>query len=225
MVTKVSKELLNTGTSSGMVPLWETLLMNGSSTKASNYELQSTDRGLLIDFTSGTWVLSTALGVLSVGFAFAVRNSGMGVITINPYSGELIDGEISIDLAPGDSCIVVADATASGRKTVGRTVVTVPEVPFASRTWTDVITTPGRTAGSIYQNNSGYPLLVSVAVYHASGGNSYAYVDDVTPPTMAVATSGIGAVAAVFTLFFLVPPGHYYKVTPASSISTWHELV
>ena len=109
-----------TGTTTGNVPLWESLLLNGSLSKAAAYEVAATDRGKLIDATTGTWSLTIAAGVLSAGFAFAVRNSGTGVITIDPNASELIDGAGTIALAAGESCLVVANAGATEWKTVGR---------------------------------------------------------------------------------------------------------
>ena len=114
------------GTTTGTVPLWESLLLNGSLSKAATYEVAATDRGKLIDATTGTWSLTIAAGVLSAGLAFAVRNSGTGVITIDPNAAELIDGASTIALAAGESCLVVANAGATEWKTVGRTV-SLPE--------------------------------------------------------------------------------------------------
>ena len=118
-----------TGTTAGTVPLWESLLLNGALSKAAAYEVAATDRGKLIDATTGTWSLTIAAGVLSAGFVFAVRNSGTGVITINPYLSEQIDGASTIDLAAGESCLVVANDGATEWKTVGRTV------SYACRAW------------------------------------------------------------------------------------------
>lgn len=104
--------------------------LNGVITKTANYTVVSADRGKLIDCTTGTWTLSlTAAATLGAGFGFAVRNSGAGVITIDPNSTEQIDGATTITLAAGESCLVVCNGTAW--KTVGRTVIptiTMPDV-------------------------------------------------------------------------------------------------
>lgn len=90
--------------------------------KTGAYTVIAADRGRLIDATSGTWTLSlTAAATLGAGFAFAVRNSGAGTITIDGASTEQIDGATTIALAPGESCVVVCNGTAW--KTVGRTVI------------------------------------------------------------------------------------------------------
>ena len=105
-----------TGTTAGTVPLWESLLLNGTvEVSATGTTIGTTHRGKLIDCTgAGGWTLGiTAVATLGAGFAFAVRNSGTGVITINPYLSEQIDGTSTIDLAAGESCLVVANAGAT----------------------------------------------------------------------------------------------------------------
>lgn len=94
-------------------------LLNGVSAKTGAYTLISTDRGKLIDATSGTWPLTlTAVATLGDGFAFAVKNSGTGVITIDPSGSETIDGAATITLAAGESCAVVC--TGTGWKSVSK---------------------------------------------------------------------------------------------------------
>lgn len=99
-------------------------LMNGTIGMAGAGTVISTHRGKMIDCTgAGGWTLAVdAVATLGAGFAFGVRNSSTGTITINPNLSEQIDGASTITLAAGESCIVVADATAAGWKTVGRTV-------------------------------------------------------------------------------------------------------
>lgn len=96
-------------------------VLNTVSAKTSAYTVVAADRGKLIDATTGTWTLTlTAAATLGAGFAFAVRNSGTGVITIDPSSTEQIDGGTTVALGEGESCLVVCNGTAF--KTVGRTV-------------------------------------------------------------------------------------------------------
>lgn len=87
--------------------------------KSANYTVAATDRGKLIDGT-GTFTLSlTAAATLANGFSFAVRNSGTGVITIDPNLSELIDGVSTLAYYPGESFVVVCSGSAF--KTIGRT--------------------------------------------------------------------------------------------------------
>ena len=69
------------------------------------------DRGKLIDCSSGTWALTlTAPGTLADGWYCAVRNSGSGVITVTPASGN-IDGAATLPLSTGDSCLIFCNGT------------------------------------------------------------------------------------------------------------------
>jgi hypothetical protein len=95
--------------------------LNGVVGKSAAYTVIASDRGNLIDATSGTWSLGfTASATLGDGFVVGVRNSGAGVITLDPNASELIDGASTITLAAGESCLVVCNGTAW--KTVGKTV-------------------------------------------------------------------------------------------------------
>lgn len=97
--------------------------LNGTLAKTAAYTVVTADRGKLIDATTGTWTLTlTAAATLGNGFAFAIRNSGTGVITIDPNSAEQIDGASTIPLAAGESCLIICDG--AGWKTVGKTVAT-----------------------------------------------------------------------------------------------------
>lgn len=103
-------------------------LLTATSAKTGAYTVVAGDKGTLIDCTANTWTLSlTAAATLGSGFAFAVRNSGSGVITIDPNASELIDGAATISLAAGESCFVTCDGT--GFKTIGKTIT--PPTPFA----------------------------------------------------------------------------------------------
>jgi len=98
----------------------------GCLVKIGAYTVASSDRGKVINCTSGTFTLTvTAAATLGDGFAFGVKNSGTGTVTINPNGSELIDGVASVDLLPGESCLVVCNGTAFvsfGRKISLKTI-------------------------------------------------------------------------------------------------------
>ncbi len=83
--------------------------------KSATYLVVGADRGKLIECT-GTFVLDlTAAGDVTIGdgFYFWARNSGSGVIDIDPNSTESINGgTASLKLAPGQTVRVVTDDTA-----------------------------------------------------------------------------------------------------------------
>jgi len=88
-------------------------LIGSTTAHTGAYTVVATDRGRLIDATSGTWTLTlTAAATLGAGFAFAVRNSGAGTITIDPNASELIDGASTLALTAGQSCLLVCNGTA-----------------------------------------------------------------------------------------------------------------
>lgn len=86
--------------------------------KSAGYTVVLADFGVLIDCTSTFTLALTAAATLGDGFRFWVRNSGTGVITVDPNSTEQIDGATTVALNPGDSCEVICNASAF--KTVGR---------------------------------------------------------------------------------------------------------
>ena len=100
--------------------------LNAVDAKTAAYTVIAADRGKLIDATTGTWTLTlTAAATLGAGFVVGVRNSGTGVITIDPNASEQIDGATTIALAAGESCVCVCTGTAW--KTVGRST-TAPQL-------------------------------------------------------------------------------------------------
>lgn len=91
----------------------------GTSAKTAAYTVIASDRGKLIDATTGTWTLSlTAAATLGDNWFCYLRNSGTGIITIDPNAAEGIDGEATVTLTAGQSCILQCTGTAF--KTIGR---------------------------------------------------------------------------------------------------------
>lgn len=94
-------------------------LISGYLARTSAYTVVLGDRGKLID-CSGTFTLAfTAAATLGAGFTVAVRNSGSGVITLDPAGTELIDTSTTITLQPNESHLVVCTGTAW--RSLGRT--------------------------------------------------------------------------------------------------------
>jgi hypothetical protein len=82
------------------------------SAKSANYTVLAADIGKTFN-CSGTFTLAlTAAATLATGFFFGIKNTGTGVITINPDSSELIDGRTTICVYPGEGFTVVCTATA-----------------------------------------------------------------------------------------------------------------
>jgi hypothetical protein len=89
------------------------------STRTSNTILAAADKWAYIDATSGSWTQTiTAAATLGAGWSAFYRNSGTGVITIDPNGAETIDGRTTINVYPGESFLIVCDGSAF--QTVGR---------------------------------------------------------------------------------------------------------
>jgi hypothetical protein len=77
------------------------------SARTSNTILAQADNGTLLDFTSGTFSQTlTAAATLGSGWYVWARNSGTGVVTWDPDSGELIGGVATAIMNPGDVWLV-----------------------------------------------------------------------------------------------------------------------
>lgn len=88
-------------------------------TKTGAYTVIATDRGSHLDL-SGTFTLSlTAANTLGDGFAFSVRNSGSGAISVDPSGGETLDGSTLVSLGPGQSLVILCDGASF--RSVGKT--------------------------------------------------------------------------------------------------------
>jgi hypothetical protein len=95
-------------------PLAESFLVS----RSSNTILAVGDYGKTIVGT-GTWTQTlTAAATLADGWWVEFRNDGTGIITIDPNGSETIDGLTTINLYPGEGCVI--GCSGSAFKTMGR---------------------------------------------------------------------------------------------------------
>lgn len=86
---------------------------SGYVAKTTTYAVVAGDKGKLIDATSGSWTLSLlAAATAGDGFNVSVRNSGTGVITIDPNLTETIDGSTTLAVNAGESVLIYCTGTA-----------------------------------------------------------------------------------------------------------------
>lgn len=155
-------------------------LMHGSVAKTAAYTVVAADRGKLVDCTTGTWALTMNPATLGANFAFAVRNSGTGVITLTPSAGT-IDGAATVALNAGESCLVFCDGT--NFETVGKH------------------TTDGSVFGSVrVAYNNGYgstnTAIRRFLTTHLSRGTDITYADSATlGASFTINNSGIYAIS------------------------------
>ena len=86
--------------------------------RSSNTILATGDRETLFACTSTFTQTLTAAATLGNGWYCYIANVGSGVITIDPNASELVDGFSTINIGPGNNCILICDGT--GFYTVGR---------------------------------------------------------------------------------------------------------
>lgn len=80
--------------------------------KSGTFTAALSDFKRVFDCT-GTWSLNlTAAATLGDGWWIAVKNSGVGVITIDPNAAELVDGAATLAIAAGQSCLVYCSGSA-----------------------------------------------------------------------------------------------------------------
>jgi hypothetical protein len=89
----------------------------------------------------------------------------------------------------------------------------------------NVQTSSVRALGTVYKNETGKPMFVTVGASSSSAGSTlWAYSDSNASPTTVVACQGLPAASLVQTVSFVVLPGNYYKVGSASlSFGFWTE--
>lgn len=79
--------------------------------KSATYTLLAADIGSLILATS-TWTLTLlAAATAANGFSFRLKNTGTGVITIDPNASETINGSATIAVLPGQEQLVICDGS------------------------------------------------------------------------------------------------------------------
>lgn len=161
------------GVSPGMVPLWDYIPLRATSAKAAAYTVVAADRGKVFDCTNTFTLSLDVAATLGDGFPIAVRNSGAGVITIDPNAGELIDDVATITLAPGESCILVCNGTAW--KTVGRREPTM----IASIT-TAALATSVTVSGLDINTHKGYRVEIAYVDGAAAAHGISLYINGLT---------------------------------------------
>jgi len=83
-----------------------------STDKTVLFTLDNTYRAKLVNATSGTWTLTLqAAATATSTFFFLIRNSGSGIITIDPNGAETIDGQTTKDIRSGESAIIICNGT------------------------------------------------------------------------------------------------------------------
>lgn len=82
------------------------------STFNNNYTVNSSDRAALYVWTGGSGILElTSAAVVGNDWFILVRNGGTGNLIVDPAGTQLINGDSTLVMAPGDSAIIVSSGT------------------------------------------------------------------------------------------------------------------
>lgn len=80
------------------------------STKNATYLVLPGDRASCLQWTGGTGTFTlTAAATLTSGWFAQIKNSGSGTLTLDPNATETIDGNLTLNLNPQESLIIVCD--------------------------------------------------------------------------------------------------------------------
>jgi hypothetical protein len=116
---------LTLGTAAGNVPqldgsakLPNSTLKHPTAARSSNTILAAADNNTSIKATTTFTQTFTAAATLGDGWHVFYRNDGTGIVTLDPNGSELIDGVATLNLYPGEGCMIVCDA--AGFRTYGR---------------------------------------------------------------------------------------------------------
>lgn len=184
------------------------------STRTSNTILAAADKARFIDITSGTFTQTlTAAATLGAGWSCYLRNSGTGIITLDPNSSETVDGRTTITIYPGEGFALQCDGTnfytvgrprvvKIGSSTVGSAVANVDlELGFGDTELSEIrIAIEGMTTDA----SVGRSLLMRVKAGGAyDTGNNYGYVgQNQSSGTLTAATQNLQAAATILNASF-----------------------
>lgn len=185
------------------------------SARTSNTILAVGDKGKLIEATSGTYSQTlTAAATLGAGWFAYLKNSGTGVITIDPNGSETIDGATTYTLQPGDMVGIQCDgsnfytffrqgASVGGSLVLLSTVTTAGaasvdiETGFGSAYDNYLIVAHGLTTAGVENIQARWKLggsYITTSTYLDADGSGGS--DSVTADTLtAVTSAGVSAMA------------------------------
>ena len=74
----------------------------------SNYQIAESDRGLLLDITMGSLTITTPDAVATnPGFYCFIKNSSIGMTSLDGFGSQSVDGNAAKSLSPGDSLVLL----------------------------------------------------------------------------------------------------------------------
>ena len=187
------------------------IMFNTVSAESSDYTVAAGDRGKLLSCTNTITITLLASATAANGFPLGIVNSGSGVITVDGYSSETINGYTTYTLYAGDMLVIVCD----GSNWIGQSTGNPSGLAVAS----------GYTKISANYAINNTPTEVGLTL--GSGSN---YTNTITAPTNATYVDvlaygiavGAGSTALRYVSIFdkdtnIVATVQSYEVTSAST--------
>ena len=87
------------------------IFFNAVSAESSDYTVVTGDRGKLLSCTGTITITLIAAATAGDGYVIGIKNSGSGVITVDGYSSETINGQTTYTLYAGDMLVVACDGS------------------------------------------------------------------------------------------------------------------
>ena len=87
------------------------IFLNAVSAESSDYTVVTGDRGKLLSCTNTITITLVAAATAGDGFPIAIKNSGSGVVTVDGYSSETINGQTTFTLYAGTFIILSCDGS------------------------------------------------------------------------------------------------------------------
>lgn len=140
--------------------------------KTATYTAAASDRGRLLEFDSASAITLnlTAAATLGEGWFAYVKNSGAGVLTIDPNGAELVDDAATITLNQNGSTIIFCDSAAFW--TVGSPGLPKPDFTSADET----VSTNIRL--EVAHGLAAKPTLVQVTLKNTTAEFNYSVGDE-----------------------------------------------
>lgn len=158
--------------------------------------IDHTQRAQTVVSTGGAITISLASAIsLGNDFFFLFRNNGTGTATIDPYSSELIDGQMSMTIQPGESLLIFCSGTTwytvgYGRSTIYQFTQLVKDVSAGG-----TFTLTASEASNKLLTFIGNPVAGVTVVVPSVVSVYYCYSQLSTAQTVTVKTSGGTGVA------------------------------
>jgi hypothetical protein len=169
--------------------------------------------GIWLDASDYTQVAFLGMDTTSRNWRFYSALSSGNVIEVNLTTGNVGIGQ----LTPAYKCDIAGDCNVTGAYRVNGTAISTGGVTTQ--------TSPSRALGTVYQNTTGKPMLVTATVQASSGFGFTAKCDGSNPPGTTVGIGSIGGsgLTAYIPASFWVLPGYYYEITGSGPIVNWLE--